>query len=52
MVTFATKEKWLHQTIDHLILRSIDPDCQFHSVMICVLLLPEGNLLENMEVAL
>jgi hypothetical protein len=33
-------------------LRYVDPDCQFLSIMILVLLLLEGNLLENMAVTL
>ena len=33
-------------------LRSVDPDCQFQSIMIWLLLLWEGNHLENMVVIL
>jgi len=33
-------------------LRSVDPDCQFQSIMIHVLLLQEDNLLEDMIAAL
>jgi hypothetical protein len=46
-----TKEKCSCEMSDHL-LKIVDSDRQFHSLMICVLLLPDGKYFENMEVVL
>jgi len=51
MVTFRTnKDDSLRELTAYL--RSVNPNCNFRSVIICILLLREGNLLEDMAGAL
>jgi hypothetical protein len=49
LVRLAKNDR-IRQLTDYL--RLVNPDYPFPSVMIHILLLPEGNLLENMVVAL
>jgi hypothetical protein len=50
LLTFGTKEKLPSKTGGDL--RLVEPDSQFQSVMVRILLLPEGNYLEKMAVSL